>query len=78
MDKLGTVIGIVALTSIILSWVTDYILFDLLTSPFLAILFTFMALDSKKNGRKGFMWLYSVLAVLGYVITFVEWTAYFS
>ena len=78
MDKLGTVIGVVALTSIILSWVTDYIIFNLLTSPLLAILFTFMAVESKKNARKGFMWLYLVLAVLGYVITFVEWTAYFS
>lgn len=78
MNKLGTVIGVLALTSIILSWTTDYILFDLLTSPLLAILFTISALDSKKNNRKGFMWLYMVLAILGYVITYVEWTTYFS
>lgn len=72
MNKISMGIGIVALISIILSLTTDNIVFEITTSAVLAILFTISAIEARKDDKKGAMIFYSFLAIVGYIVTFLE------
>lgn len=75
MNKIGVGIAVVALISIIASYIIDNPFLDILSTLLLMTLFTVSAIDARRNNKKGAFIFYAVIALLGVVVLGFEISA---